>query len=420
VLFADDIVLLADSRKQLQQLLDAAYSYSERWRFKWNCGKSKVMIFGPRKVMKLKHGPYFIGMQELEVVQVFKYLGVDLQQNLSWESTKRRFVEKARSRIPLITKAGIEGLSVQAGEKLWESVVRPTLEYAAEVWGGGDWPEADRIQNAAGRALLGLCGSTSVEVARGELGWLTLKARRHIKILKYWGKLVCMENHRLVKAIYLECKRYTVRHKGSFCYAVLKILTDLKLEYLWESEQIGSYEDWGLLATDCVKQREVKEWSECVEEKEKLRWYRQFKTVLRREDYLFWEIPREHRILYARLRSGTHWLRIETGRWHKEKEHERICMACVTGEVESEAHFLLQCYIYYGLRQKMFSTIREQTGYDIEKMQDNTEWQVNALLGNGLKNRRVRRIVGLAVSSFVAAAWRKRRQELKESPQFEE
>ena len=103
-------------------------------------------------------------------------------------------------------------------------MVRPVIEYAAEIWGGGDWVEADRIQNAVGRALLGLCRCTSVEVARGELGWLTMKARRDIKILKYWGKIVNMDNHRLVKAIYQECKRRTVRLKGSLCYSTHKFL----------------------------------------------------------------------------------------------------------------------------------------------------------------------------------------------------
>ena len=43
--FADDIALLAESREDLQKLLDAAFT-SESWRFKWNCNKSKIMRFG--------------------------------------------------------------------------------------------------------------------------------------------------------------------------------------------------------------------------------------------------------------------------------------------------------------------------------------------------------------------------------------
>ena len=120
--FADDLALLADSREDLQTLLDTAFKYSECWRFKWNVAKSKVMRFGPRKGKKKQ--VYFLGLQELEIVKIFKFLGVDLQQNLAWTSTKRRFAAKARSRLPMIYKATFEGLSVDSGEKLWQSLIR--------------------------------------------------------------------------------------------------------------------------------------------------------------------------------------------------------------------------------------------------------------------------------------------------------
>ena len=48
-LFADDLAILAESRKDLQKLLDAAFVYSENWRFNWNCAKSKVMRFSYQK-----------------------------------------------------------------------------------------------------------------------------------------------------------------------------------------------------------------------------------------------------------------------------------------------------------------------------------------------------------------------------------
>ena len=125
-LFADDVAIMAESRKDLQKLLDAAFRYSERWRFKWNCAKSKVMRFGCRKAKR--HEYYFLGLQKLEVVKCFKYLGVDLQQNLLWVGTKWRFALKAKSRTPMILKAMLEGLSVSTGLKLWETMIRPTLE----------------------------------------------------------------------------------------------------------------------------------------------------------------------------------------------------------------------------------------------------------------------------------------------------
>ena len=36
---------------------------------------------------------------------MFKFLGVDLQQNLAWTTTKHRFAAKARARLPILKKA---------------------------------------------------------------------------------------------------------------------------------------------------------------------------------------------------------------------------------------------------------------------------------------------------------------------------
>ena len=321
-LFADDIAILAESKSDLQKLLDAAFEYSENWRFKWNCSKCKVMCFGPGK-NKL-HNQYFLGLQQLEVVTSFKFLGVDLQQNLSWAATKRRFAAKAKSRIPLVKKAMIEELSVQAGEKLWISMVRPLLEYGVEVWGGGGWEEAERIQNLAGRTLLGLPKTTAVEVIRGDLGWLSMKARRDLKLLKYWGRLLCMEDSRLVKQIYRHCKTKMTGLKTSFCYHIQNLLISLNLEHVWFSEEIGEYKDWIKLAETSVCQMDANLWSRDMQKKTKLRTYRSIKSALRQEEYVVWGMPPEHRRCYARIRSGSLQLRIESGRWNKEPEKDRV------------------------------------------------------------------------------------------------
>ena len=48
LLYADDIVLLAESQRDLQRMLDVVTEYSRQWRFRVNPkkGKSEVMLFG--------------------------------------------------------------------------------------------------------------------------------------------------------------------------------------------------------------------------------------------------------------------------------------------------------------------------------------------------------------------------------------
>jgi hypothetical protein len=100
------------------------------------------------------------------------------------------------------------------------------------------------------------------------------------------------------------------------------------------------------------------------------------------------------------------------GRRVHEKEEERLCNVCVTGKIETESHFLLECYVYNRLREGMFEKINQITGYNLLTMRDNKDWMMDVLLGHGLKRKEVREHIGKAVATFIAVAMRIRKQNL--------
>jgi len=177
-----------------------------------------------------------------------------------------------------------------------------------------------------------------------------------------------MEDSRLVKQIYKQCKDRTGGQRGSFCYSIKKLLIKFDLEHLWKSELIGELKDWESQIQACVRQFDQDSWSVAVQMKPKLRTYNLFKAEVRREEYLSWEITDEQRVLYARLRSGSHQLRIERGRWDNEVEAERLCKVCGTGKIENEKHFLLECYVFERFRRNMYRRILQETTYDLVRM----------------------------------------------------
>src|SRR5690348_7223526 len=80
-----------------------------------------------------------------------------------------RFAKKARSRLAFLSKAIFDGIASDAVENLWRTIVRPTLEYGCEVWGGGKWLEAERIQLGArgsycSTSVWGTCGAQKMSV----------------------------------------------------------------------------------------------------------------------------------------------------------------------------------------------------------------------------------------------------------------
>jgi hypothetical protein len=148
-----------------------------------------------------------------------------------------------------------------------------------------------------------------------------------------------------------------------------------------------------------------------MQKKAKLRLYRTLKPDLRREDYL--SLPLETRRRLTELRSGTHCLRIETGRWQKESVEERVCKVCVCGPVEDELHVLLDCYPYKKLRQQMFQAISVKTKYDPRLMIDDRDWLKDFLLGCGVPDSTTRVEVSRIVGNFLNKMLRTREKILQ-------
>ena len=63
----------------------------------------------------------------------------------------------------------------------------------------------------------------------------------------------------------------------------------------------------------------------------------------------------------AKFGKSAHQLRIETDRYQKLEDNDRICLLCDSGEIESEIHFLMD-YSYYllffNLCKKLFQILR--------------------------------------------------------------
>lgn len=388
LMFADDVVLVAESEKMLQKMLDAVFQYSRRYRFRFNRDKSSVMVFGQRKGREVK---FYLGKTELGRVQEYKYLGLILDQNFSWKSQMRKIVDKARKRSRALCAMGVrDGVSVKAVLRGWEVLVRPVLEYGAEIWGEKEWKEVEAIQMEMGWRVLGVSKLTTKEVIQGELGLGKMSSRRIILRLKFWRKIIKLKKkNRLIYKIYKERREEFQeggkRDKKNWCYWTWKFLKDLHLEHLWDNEKVEEEQNFDSLVKKLVRRKEEREWWEGMMKKSKLRLYRKIKDRLVLEDYVV-ELDRGSRRQLTMLRGGTNHLRIETGRWVGESEEERVCNVCLSQEVENEIHFLLGCPMYVRERVKMFERIRRECELEhIEEM--NQDWQLNILIGIGWRNK---------------------------------
>jgi hypothetical protein len=64
-------------------------------------------------------------------------------------------------------------------------------------------------------------------------------------------------------------------------------------------------------------------------------------------------------MLIAQIRTNSHQLRCETGRWKRPKEawEERVCVFCTSGKVETEKHFILECEAFKDSRDNYINIL---------------------------------------------------------------
>ena len=89
------------------------------------------------------------GTALIKQVNSYKYLGIELDPYLSFKDFKKRICDKARQNMSKIWGMGMfnGSLSVKASINLYEALVRPLLEYGAEIWGDEKCIEAENLQS---------------------------------------------------------------------------------------------------------------------------------------------------------------------------------------------------------------------------------------------------------------------------------
>jgi len=75
LLYANDIVLFADSKAELQTSLNVLYNYCQKWKLVGNTNKKKLMVF--KKRIRLSNNlKFYYNNLEIESVNKVTYLGI--------------------------------------------------------------------------------------------------------------------------------------------------------------------------------------------------------------------------------------------------------------------------------------------------------------------------------------------------------
>ena len=132
LLFADDMVLVADSEESLRVNLTKLDEALTKWEMTMNWEKTEVMKVGKER----GHCCVEVGDRKLESVEEVKYLGVMISGDGRMEEEIRSRIGKAARVIGVLNKPmwKRKELSRRTKLRVYNAIVVPTLMYGSEMW----------------------------------------------------------------------------------------------------------------------------------------------------------------------------------------------------------------------------------------------------------------------------------------------
>ena len=363
LLYADDLALVSTSAAGLQRQLDVLHDYARRWGLTVNVDKTKAVVYKAASNSVCSNPALVYDGMPIEVVESFKYLGVDLHCTKPFaDAGLPRKESGERAMLAMLSRCrelGIEDPLLQV--RLFDALVQPVMLYAAEMWGVRDVGKGelagDLIHRAFLRRLLGVRAGTPNVAVLAETGQYPLQAVAAKLLLNYWNRLVDMDDSRLVKRAFVASAALAPRtaarsaHK-SWAGQVSAVLAAMGLPCdLAEPQTVDVKGAVAQLQSTFLASVNDSSLS-------KVQQYLRMTGELTAEEYGMapyltavggWK-QRKH---LAQLRLGSHWLGVEKGRQGPAgpvPRSERVCRRCQSGEVDDEAHMIFRCSAHSALR----------------------------------------------------------------------
>jgi len=380
LLYADDLVLLAESKADLQAMLNVLSEFCRATCMTVNVSKSEIVIFNAATPAI---SPFIYNGETMPVKPFFVYLGVKLDSATKSvvSSVLTGRVAKARAAMYAMFSRCYELRlhNVHMQCRLFDALVVPVLNYGCEVWGAEHLGNSNVIEGCGAAELLHfsfLRQSLGVRASTARAVMLRETGRCHMNVA--WFRQALNFFNRVMKRNDSD----VVRHA---CLADLAQARD------------GSTSAWSAHMAKCMHKIECGQQADVflngrfcpvddlVCAMEKHQWRNDWKTLLPTNSqvravpneasvgfklltYAQWFKPADGALpgylkslhsrsaitAVARFRLGSHSLGIETGRrGHKVPRDQRCCTLCEQGARDDEWH-VLTCPGLHHLRQHHF------------------------------------------------------------------
>jgi hypothetical protein len=192
LLYADDLALMSETPQGLQQQIHVMSEFCVERQLVINVSKTKVVVFEKHRNATPK---FTYRGTTIERVQSFKYSGLEFHSTRGMAIAIAKLTVAGKKAL-FVLRRRCNDLSITDPEvmcQLFDSLVRPVLSYACEVWtsctGAKGLQQAEQVQRMFLRGILGVSKTTSTFVVLGEFGRYPLEYFWWQQTLKYYDRL---------------------------------------------------------------------------------------------------------------------------------------------------------------------------------------------------------------------------------------
>ena len=217
LLFADDVALLSTTPLGLQTQLNSLKVCCDRLKLKVNTDKTKVMVFRRGGYLS-KHEKWSFEDKLLEVVNSYCYLGFTFTTMLSIKQGTKHLTTKGKKAVYLLCRTfqKCKEMSQKTFFKIFDSKMQSVLLYSSEIWGLQRLDSIEKVHLIACKRYLGVPMRTPNKMVYGELGRYPLFVNTYIRTVKFWFRLLQLDQDRLPRQAYLMLK--SVDDNGKDCW----------------------------------------------------------------------------------------------------------------------------------------------------------------------------------------------------------
>lgn len=420
LLYADDVVLLAESAADLQAMLKVAENHANRNQYQFSvpildasgqvCGKGKsaAVVFGAENITG---DTFYLHNVQIDQVQSYKYLGIWMHQSLGrfrnpsdpsqkkpWEAHIEYTKQKIESRKFLLRKMKCQqgGFSPRMAKNLLQSHACSVATYGAEIWNtaanGSD--KIEQVFALMRQAVLGTQNSTPDAMQRAELGVLSQQNERDLCSLRFLHRILTMKRTRLVpqvfKCLMADTRKGTI--DGCANWATLTIPRILGKHALDGNfaRVPSSKKKWTKMVRQAVQETEQTSLRQMDSDATKFAHYNRLRNSTGMPRYLsnrrgsFFNLGRS---IKTKLRCDTHELAIDSGRRQDPPipAMHRYCECCDMQEIENAFHFVFDCPLNAVRRLEMTDMIDRLTANNDYFGWRRMSWnqKLSFLLGDG-------------------------------------